>query len=116
SLIPKISYFGAAIGTIATEFIVAAYAVFLVLRKIRLRLSLLGVFKAALSVSLTTILSLELIGKATFVPWFVNAILIAVLYIATLYILGAVSKKDLHLLWSKKHTHAHNSDQVDKIY
>ena len=110
TLIPKFSYYGAAIGTIITEAVVAFYATRLVFKRTDHKLKLNGLAKAILAASMTGLLSY---WAADFIPlasWF-GAVMVtlpllataAIFYIIVLYKLGGITRADLKLLIPDSH-------------
>ncbi len=104
-LIPKLSYYGAAAGTIFTEAVVAFYAARLILKNTKQKLSFAGLGKAALAALVVGLISLVLLPLIPITSWWATLVTtttiglaIAFIYTILLYKLGGVSREDLRLL------------------
>ncbi len=95
-LIPKFSYFGAAIATLVIQVLVCAYAYFVTSRKANFYPSFLMLGKALLAAVPAVVLY-----KWVLLPWSIEALLGLVLYFAMLLILKAIPGEFLHEIFER---------------
>ena len=97
-MIPKYSYFGAAISTIFTEMLVTILMLFLISKNIKFFLSMKTAFKALIG-ALIMYAALSFIGDLNLL-WDIS--IGAVIYCVIIYLLRALNKNDLALFFKVK--------------
>ncbi len=95
--IPKYSYFGAAITTVATELLVTALMIIVVYRALRFLPSFAILFKAVVA----SLLMASALYYFNYLNIFYLLILGAVVYLPTIYFLGGISKKEIGKLMNR---------------
>jgi O-antigen/teichoic acid export membrane protein len=101
-LIPKYSYYGAAAGTILTELIASGFAIFLVMRHTKQRIDFIPIIKSALSICAVIGTGIFVSENVNFVPWYIQAVFVSVLYVGLLYTTRAITREELTLIIPKR--------------
>lgn len=97
TLIPRFSYYGAAIGTLVTEFIACVFAAVLVLRQLKTGLSMSGFLKTILAAAVVLVLGQFFSG----LNWIVAALLVGLIFTFCLFVFRVFTKEDLRMILPK---------------
>ncbi|OGE86120.1 MAG: hypothetical protein A3J48_02675 [Candidatus Doudnabacteria bacterium RIFCSPHIGHO2_02_FULL_46_11] len=100
TLIPRFSFYGAALGTILTEAIAAFYSMWLVLKTTRHKLEYKGLIKTIVASVITYWLG-TIIFIRFGITWWIAAVLVAIIYIIILYKLKGITKDEIKMVLAR---------------